>query len=195
MSVIVTVSVLIIAVVSLLVLIALVVFVVGIYNSLVSMNVNIDKAGSNIDVLTKQRFDEIPNLVEVCKGYMKHEKETLEGVIAARNFFLNSKEVYDKVKADVVLEKALTSLFALSENYPNLKANEEFIHLQQRVTALENSIAERREFYNYTVALFNTRIQQIPDIVVARCLNYKPKQMFHSDIGDFRASGIYFKRG
>lgn len=181
MSSVLTASILVTAVISVLFLIALIVLAIGIYNSLVSLIVNIDRASSNIDVLAKQRFDEIPQLVEVCKGYMKHERETLQRVIEARNFFLNSKEVADKVKADAVLEKALKSLFALSEQYPNLKANEEFMHLQKRVTAIENDIADRREFYNASVALFNTRIQQIPDIIVAKIMGYQPKEMFKAD--------------
>ena len=182
MSIVMTVSTLIIAVVSLLFLIALIVFVVGIYNSLVSLKVNIERASSNIDILAKQRFDEIPRLVEICKGYMQFEKETLQKVIEARSAFMNATGNSDKIKANMGLESALKSLFAVSEQYPNLKANEEFLHLQKRVTALENDIADRREFYNASVALFNTRIEQIPDILIARWLKYESKPLYK--VGD-----------
>ena len=181
MSIVLTASVLVIAIVSILILIALIVFAVGIYNSLVSLKINIDRAASNIDVLAKQRFDEIPNLVEICKAYMKHERETLQKVIEARNIFLKSSNSYETVKADLELGSALKSLYAVSEQYPELKANEQFLNLQRRVTALENSIAERREFYNASVALFNTRIYQIPDIIVARFLKLKEKPMFQTE--------------
>lgn len=181
MTFVLTASVLVIAVVSVLMLIALMVFVVGIYNSLVSLKVNIDRAVSNIDVLAKQRFDEIPNLVEICKGYMRYEKETLQNVIEARNIFLKSANSHETVKADLGLESALKSLYAVSEQYPELKANEQFLNLQRRVTALENDIAGRREFYNASVALYNTRIYQIPDIIVARFLNFKEKSMFQTE--------------
>ena len=178
MSVVLTVSVLVIAVVSVLILIALVVFVVGIYNSLVNLKVNIDRAVSNIDVLAKQRFDEIPNLVEICKAYMQHERETLQKVIEARNIFLKSSNSQEIVKANFGLESALKSLYAVSEQYPALKANEQFLNLQKRITAIENDIADRREFYNASVAIFNSRIRQIPDIIIAGLMKYTEKPMF-----------------
>ena len=181
MSIVLTVSVLVIAIVAILMLIALIVFVVGIYNSLVSLKINIDRASSNIDVLAKQRFDEIPSLVEICKAYIRHERETLQKVIEARNIFLQSSNSYETVRADLELESALKSLYAVSEQYPDLKANDQFMNLQRRVTALENSIADRREFYNASVALFNTRIYQIPDIIVARFLKLEEKKMFHTE--------------
>ncbi|MCL1972669.1 MAG: LemA family protein [Endomicrobia bacterium] len=181
MSIVLTASVFVIAIVSILMLVALIIFIIGIYNSLISLKVNIDRASSNIDVLAKQRFDEIPNLVEICKAYMKHERETLQKVIEARTLFLSSSNSHEIVKADLCLGSALKSLYAVSEQYPDLKANEQFLNLQRRVTALENDIAGRREFYNASVALFNTRIYQIPDIIVARYLNLKERQMFQTE--------------
>lgn len=172
---------LIITVVSVLFIVAVIAFAVGIYNSLISVKVNIDRAASNIDVLAKQRFDEIPNLVEICKGYMSYERDTLQKVIEARSLYLKASDSYDTVKADLGLESALKSLYAVSEQYPDLKANEQFINLQRRVTALENSIAERREFYNASVAIFNTRIGQIPDMFVAKFLNFHEKKMFQTE--------------
>jgi LemA protein len=176
-----TVSFLVIAVVCVLLFAAVIVFIVSIYNSLVSLKVNIDRAVSNIDVLAKQRFDEIPNLVEICKGYMRYERETLVRVVEARNVFLKSSSSYETVKADLGLESALKSLYAVSEGYPDLKANEQFLNLQKRVTALENNIAERREFYNASVAIYNTRIYQIPDIFIAKFLKLREKQMFQTE--------------
>lgn len=168
-------------VLSVLVIIAVIGFAIGIYNSLIRIKVNIDRAASNIDVLAKQRFDEIPNLVEICKGYMRYERETLQKVIEARSLYLKSSNSHETVKADLGLESALKSLYAVSEQYPELKANEQFLNLQRRVTALENSIAERREFYNASVAIYNTRIYQIPDILVAKFLNFKEKSMFQTE--------------
>ncbi|MDR1942316.1 MAG: LemA family protein [Endomicrobium sp.] len=180
MSAILSAAILITLLISVLILIAIAVFAVSIYNSLVTLNVNIDRASSNIEVLLKQRFDEIPRLVEICKGYMAHERETLEKVIKARDIFMNAPETASKIRANYRLGAALQPLFAVSERYPKLKANEEFIHLQKRVTALENEIADRREFYNASVAVFNSRIRQIPDIAIAGFLKYKEKSMFKS---------------
>jgi len=175
---IVSVSVLITAVISVLLFIGIIILGISIYNSLITLNVNIDRSLSNIDVLLKQRFDEIPRLVEVCKGYMAHERETLQKVVEARNIFINVGANAEKFSANSALDKALDSLFAVSEGYPELKANEEFMHLQRRITAIENQIAERREFYNASVAIFNTRIHQIPDMVIANMLGYEVKPMF-----------------
>ncbi|MCL2335338.1 MAG: LemA family protein, partial [Endomicrobia bacterium] len=119
-----------------------------------------------------------PQLVEVCKGYMAHERETLQKVVEARNIFMNVGANAEKFSANSALDKALGSLFAVSEGYPALKANEEFMHLHRRITAIENQIADRREFYNASVAIFNTRINQIPDMVIANILKYKAKPMF-----------------
>lgn len=157
---------------------AIVLYGVGVYNQLVQVRVNVDKSWSNIDVLLKQRYDEIPKLVKVCEGYMAHERQTLESVTHARTMYLSAKTPGQVAKADSELATALKSLFALSENYPNLKANEGFMQLQQRVSYLENQIADRREFYNDSVAVFNTRIQQIPDVFVANILNYSAAEMY-----------------
>ncbi|MCL2390757.1 MAG: LemA family protein [Endomicrobia bacterium] len=181
MSIVLTASVFVIAIVSILMLIALIIFVVGIYNSLISLKINIDRATSNIDVLAKQRFDEIPNLVKVCNEYMSYEKEALQKIIEARNIFLKASDSHETVNADLGLESALKSLYAVAESYPELKANEQFLNLQKRITALENNIAARREFYNASVALYNARIYQIPDIIIARFLNLKEKPMFRTE--------------
>lgn len=153
-------------------------YLVGVYNQLVQVKVNVEKSWANIDVLLKQRYDEIPKLVKVCEGYMKFERETLEKITQARTQFLNAKSPGEVAKADSSLAGALKTLFAVSENYPDLKANNNFKQLQERVSYLENQIADRREFYNDSVAVFNTRIKQIPDIVIANLLAYREKEMY-----------------
>lgn len=153
-------------------------YCVGIYNQLIAIRVNVDKSWANIEVLEKQRYDEIPKLVKVCEGYMQYERETLEKVIAARTRYLSAQGPAEVAQADAQLSGALKSLFALAESYPDLKANQNFMQLQQRVTALESEIADRREFYNESVTILNTRIEQIPYVVFARMLNYQPRQMY-----------------
>lgn len=151
-------------------------YAVAIYNGLVTLKHNIDKAWSNIDVLLKQRHDELPKLVEVCKQYMKFEQETLEKVIQARSQVFKARESGDVGAlgaAEGMLRMGLGNLFALAENYPDLKADETFKHLQTRITSLENQIADRREFYNESVNVNNVRIEQFPDIIVARLLGFK----------------------
>lgn len=149
----------------------LVVYVIQIYNRLVSLKHAVSKSWSNIDVLLKQRHDELPKLVEVCKQYMGYEQETLEKVMKARSQVAQAREGGDVAAlgaAESQLRTGLGSLFALAEAYPDLKANSTFQHLQNRITALENSIADRREFYNESVNLNNIRIEQFPDVLVAR---------------------------
>jgi LemA protein len=160
-------------------LIALVVIVlfVIIYNSLVSLSRNIDRAFANIDVLEKQRFDEIPNLIEACKGYMRYEEKLFNEITKARTAWMEAKTVDEKARASDMISRALKTLFATAENYPDLKAVETFKHLQMRISGLENEIADRREFYNDAVTTFNTRIAQIPYNIVARMLGYKPKEL------------------
>src|SRR6266849_1939624 len=139
----------------------------GIYNQLISVKINVDKSWANIEVLEKQRYDEIPKLVKVCEGYMQYERETLEKVIAARTRFLQAKGPSDMAQAGSDMAGALKSLFAVAAAYPDLQANQNFTQLQGRVTALENEIADRREFYNDSVTINNARIQQIPYVLFA----------------------------
>jgi LemA protein len=158
--------------------VALAAYLIGIYNQLIQVKVNIDKSWGNIEVLEKQRYDEIPKLVKICEGYMQYERETLEKVTAARTRFLEAASPGQMAQADGMMAGALKSLFAVAENYPQLKADQNFLHLQARVSALENEIADRREFYNESVAIFNTRIQQFPDMIVAGWMRYQPREMY-----------------
>ncbi len=153
-------------------MIVLVAYVVGVYNMLVRLANNIDKAWSNIDVILKQRHDELPKLVEVCNSYMIHERETLESVTKARTAYRESLNINDKAQAENQIVGALGKLFAVAEQYPDLKANQEFLAVQQRISALENTIADRREFYNDSVNLYNIAIEQIPTLWVAEQAGY-----------------------
>jgi LemA protein len=158
-------------------LIVLVAYVVGIYNMLVRLFNNIDKAWSNIDVILKQRHDELPKLVEVCNSYMIHERETLESVTNARTAYSTGLNIDDKAQAENQIVGALGKLFAVAEQYPDLKANQEFLAVQQRISALESTIADRREFYNDSVNLYNIAIEQIPTLWVAQEVGYSARPL------------------
>src|SRR5690242_2445220 len=154
------------------------IYAVILYNGLVRLRNENDRAWANIDVLLKQRHDEIPNLVETVKGYMQHEQQTLLAVTQARADSMNAASVGQKAVAELKIASALHSLFAVAENYPQLKANENFLKLQTRITELEERIADRREFFNDDVNTYNTRIGQIPDVFVASFMNLKRREMF-----------------
>ena len=154
---------------------AVVLYGIVIYNNLVRLKHAISKAWSNIDVLLKQRHDELPKLVETCKQYMGYEQETLEKVMKARSAVAAAREQGDIAAlgpAETQLRLGLGNLFAVAEAYPDLKANESFQHLQARITGLENAIADRREFYNESVNLNNVRIEQFPDVIIARWFRF-----------------------
>lgn len=156
-------------------IILVVTWAVSLYNALVRLKHAVTKAWSNIDVLLKQRHDELPKLVATCQQYMQHERQTLQEVIAARNAVSSACEQHDLGalgSAETGLRLGLGKLFALAENYPELKANESFQFLQQRISGLENGIADRRELYNEAVNLNNVRIEQFPDVLIARYFNF-----------------------
>ena len=159
---------------------ALVMYMVTLYNNLVSLKHNVAKAWSNIDVLLKQRHDELPKLVETCKQYMGFEQETLEKVMQARSAVATARERGDVSTlgpAESQLRMGLGNLFAVAEAYPELKANETFKHLQQRISGLEDSIADRREFYNESVNANNVRIEQFPDVIIARLMGFTARDL------------------
>ena len=152
------------------------VYAVTIYNQLVTLKHGVSKSWANIDVLLKQRHDELPKLIEVCKQYMGYEKDTMERVIKARSAVASAREKTDMTAlgaAETQLRMGLGNLFALAESYPDLKADQNFLHLQSRITGLESSIADRREFYNEAVNNNNVRIEQFPDVILARFFNFK----------------------
>ena len=157
-----------------------VIYLVMIYNGLVNCKNNVAKAWANIDVLLKQRHDELPKLIDTCKQYMQYEQATLDKVIKARSQVAGAGESQNLAalgQAEGQLRSGLGALFALAESYPDLKANEQFQHLHARITGLENAIADRREFYNDSVNIYNVRIEQFPDVLIARQFNYAAKQM------------------
>ncbi len=148
---------------------------VTLYNNLVALKHRVAQAWANIDVLLKQRHDELPKLVETCKQYMGYEQETLEKVISARNNVstaAQSQDIEGLGIAETVLRGTLGRLFALAEDYPDLKANESFQHLQARISELENGIADRRELYNDSVNQNNIRIEQFPDVLIANFFKF-----------------------
>ncbi|WP_373077739.1 LemA family protein [Zhongshania sp.] len=150
-------------------------YVVMLYNGLVSLKHSVSKHLANIDVLLKQRHDELPKLIETCKQYMKHEQETLSKVIAARQQVSTAQANHDMIalgQAETNLRASTGQLFALAENYPDLKADGSFAALQNRISALESSIADRREVYNEAVNNNNVRIEQFPDVIIARWFRF-----------------------
>lgn len=166
-----------------------VVLVYGItaYNNLVVIKNNVAKAWANIDVLLKQRHDELPKLIDTCKQYMQYEQATLEKVINARARVASAREQQDMGAlgaAEAALRTGLGSLFALVEAYPELKANEQFLHLQARITGLEDAIADRREFYNESVNINNARIDQFPDLIIARLMNFRAFDLLRFDAAE-----------
>ena len=184
---------LIIAVAILLAVILGIAYSVGIYNGLIHVSQNIDKAWANIDVLLKQRHDEIPKLVSVCEGYTNFERATLENVIRARAEYTTAATPNQKVDAATHLSGAVRGLLAVAENYPDLKANQNFLQLQNRVSALESQIADRREFYNDSVNVYNIRIREIPDMFVATALNLQPRVLYQVAESDREDVKIQFK--
>ena len=173
-------------------IVGIIAYAVSLYNTLVRLSNNIDKAWSNIDVVLKQRHDELPKLVDVCNSYMKHERETLEGVTAARSAYSRSTSVDEKAKAENQLTRALGKLFAVAEQYPDLKANQEFLTVQQRISALENTIADRREFYNESVNVYNILIEQIPALWVAQQIGYQARPLLTVASSDREDVGLAF---
>src|SRR3954463_15918915 len=154
------------------------------YNSLVKRRNQVDNAWSQIDVQLKRRHDLIPNLVETVKGYAAHERGTFEAVTQARANAINAQSPVEQAQAENVLSGALKSLFAVAEAYPDLKANQNFLNLQEELTATEDKVAYARQFYNDSVLTYNTRIQQFPTVVLAGMFNFDKRDFFDAEPGD-----------
>jgi len=164
-----------------------VIYAVMLYNGLVAVKNNVSLAWANIDVLLKQRHDEIPKLVEVCKQYRQFEQETLEKVTRARAAVHDARSAHDigaLGPAEAALRSSLGGLFAVAESYPDLKANENFKQLQSRITQLEDAIADRREFYNESVNVNNVRIEQFPDSILANAFSFRAAKLLHFDAAE-----------
>ena len=159
---------------------AVVLFVgIGIYNRLVAIRNQVERAWANIDVILKQRFEEIPQLIQVVEQTAQYEGTLLQSLAQARQKYgAQSASTEDKIKASQEMAIALKGVFALAEAYPTLKANDSFKQLQDRISGLENTLADRREIYNENVSIFNTRIEVFPDTIVAGLMNYRRQTMF-----------------
>lgn len=162
------------------VVVLIILYVISVYNGLVSLRNKVDDQLSQIDVELKRRFDLVPNLVETVKGYTKHEKETLEDVIKARNTYVTADSVEGKLNADGELSSAISKLFALSEAYPDLKANENFNDLQRQLSEIEQKIVYARQFYNDSVLKLNNKIQMFPSNIIAGMFNFKKRAFFEA---------------
>lgn len=158
--------------------VAIIAFYITINNSLVALKQQVLKAWSNIDVILKQRFDEIPQLIEIVNQYVQHEKNILNNLVEARKHYGEAKSIDDKIKAANEFSVSLPGLLALGENYPELKSNTNFVQLQKRISELEESLAHRREHYNDAVTNYNIRIEQFPSSIVAKQLSYQEKTLF-----------------
>ena len=166
------------------ILLGIISYFVGIYNNLVTRKNDIERSFSNIDVLLKQRHDELPKLIETCKGYMQYEQKTLQAVTEARTAYLRATTPEQKAQADNMVSGALKTLFAVAEKYPDLKANTNFMQLQGRITELEEKIAGQRTGYNQDVNDYNIRIAQVPANFVAGFVHLQPHALFQVAAAD-----------
>jgi LemA protein len=157
---------------------ALLIIAIGMYNSLISLRNRCDNSWAQVDVQLKRRYDLIPNLVETVKGYAKHEREVFQNVTEARAKAINANTVKDQSQAENQLSGALKTLFAVAENYPELKANQNFLMLQEELAGTEGKIAYARQFYNDTVMKFNMKQQVFPSNIIAKMFNFKEKEYF-----------------
>ena len=164
--------------VGLFVFVSLIAYAFTIYNSLISLKENIKKSWANIDVILKQRHDEIPKLISVCESYAQFEKGILDQLMKARENYFEAKGVSKKAAASGEVSAALGGLFAIAESYPELKTNEHFMNLQNRIAHMEETLADRREFYNDSANNYNIRVQQIPDVIIAGFLHYQKEELF-----------------
>jgi LemA protein len=153
-------------------------WIIATYNGLIRLRTQIENAWAQIDVQLKRRHDLIPNLVETVKGYAAHERQTLEKVIQARNMAVSAKGVAERAEAENILTGALKSLFAVAEAYPDLKANQNFLRLQEELTSTENKIAFARQFYNDSAMTYNARIQMFPVNIIAGAFNFVRREFF-----------------
>lgn len=163
-------------------LVVIALFIWSLYNSLVTKRLRVDEAWSQIEVQLRRRADLVPNLVEIVKGYAKHEKTVFTDVTKARTALVSANNPHDKAKANNMLTDALKSVFAVAEAYPQLRASENFKELQEEVTDTEDKVAYSRQFYNNVVMEFNTDIKVFPNVLFANLLNFKPAEFFDGEL-------------
>ena len=168
------------------ILVLIIVTIIGMYNGLVQSRIKVDNAWSQIDVQLQRRFDLIPNFVETVKGYMSHEKETFEKIAALRTSWANAESVSDKAKLDGELSTTLKTIMAVSESYPELKANQNFSELSEELRNTENKISFARQFYNDSVTMYNTKLQVFPSNIIAGMFNFTPRDLFKVESDEAR---------
>lgn len=168
------------------IVVVLIIAVIGMYNSLVQSKIKVDNAWSQIDVQLQRRFDLIPNFVETVKGYMTHEKETFEKIASLRTSWANANSVSEKADLDNQLSTTLKTIMAVSENYPELKANQNFSELSEELRNTENKISFSRQFYNDTVTMYNTKLQVFPSNIIAGMFNFKAHDLFKAESDEAR---------
>lgn len=167
-------------------------FLITLYNRLVMLRFNLDKAYKNIDVLLKQRADEIPNLVTIAKEFANHEKKLLTELTELRTAYYSAQHTEEKTQISNKISKGLASFFAISEQYPTLSSNSHFAALQTRVSQLEDKLADRREFFNDSVNLYNIGIHEFPNLIVAKILGYKDKTLLEISPSEKQYDGVQF---
>ena len=168
------------------IVVILVIAVIGMYNSLVQARIKVDNAWSQIDVQLQRRFDLIPNFVETVKGYMTHEKETFEKITDLRSSWSETQTVAEKANLDNELSTALKTIMAVAENYPDLKANQNFSELSEELRNTENKISFSRQFYNDTVTMYNTKLEVFPSNVIANIFKFKARELFTTESDEAR---------
>ncbi len=168
------------------IVVIVIIAIIAIYNGLVQSRIRVDNAWSQIDVQLQRRFDLIPNFVETVKGYMEHEKETFEKIAQLRTSWANSNSVSEKAELDGQLSSALKTIMAVSENYPELKANQNFSELSEELRNTENKISFSRQFYNDTVTRYNTKLQVFPSNIIAGMFNFKERDLFKAESDEAR---------
>ena len=168
------------------VVVILIIAVIAMYNGLVQARIKVDNAWSQIDVQLQRRFDLIPNFVETVKGYMNHESETFEKIAELRTSWANSESVAEKASLDNQLSDALKTIMAVSENYPDLKANQNFSELSEELRNTENKISFSRQFYNDTVTMYNTKLEVFPSNIIAGIFNFKARDLFETESAEAR---------
>ena len=172
--------------IALIVVVLLIIWIIAIYNGLVSAKLKVENAWSQIDVQLQRRFDLIPNFVETVKGYMTHESETFEKIAQLRTSWANSSSVGEKAKLDNELSGALKTIMAVSENYPDLKASTNFSDLSEELRNTENKISFSRQFYNDTVTMYNTKLEVFPSNIIAGIFNFKSRELFKTENDEVR---------
>ena len=168
------------------IVIILIIAIIAIYNGLVTSRMKVKNSWSQIDVQLQRRFDLIPNLVETVKGYMQHEKSTLEKIAELRTAWANANSVGEKAELDNQLSGTLKTIMAVSENYPELKANQNFSELQEELRNTENKISYSRQFYNDSVTIYNTKLQVFPSNIIASIFSFKPEELFKAESEEAR---------